>query len=227
MVGQMVGQHDLRGVRIGVPKTWFFDICEPEVAKSVWDAIRTIEELGATCREIDLPHVHLAEPIGRTIVTVEAGSLHEPTMNRLDEYDDGLADRLLLAQFVSALDYARSLRMRHLLQRDFASAFSHVDAIVTPTSPVAAPRLDDLSAEVGDETVAWSNVVTRATYPASVAGLPALSTPTGFTSSQLPIGMQIIAPPLRDELCLRIGQAYEAATCHGSVLPTELVEARS
>jgi aspartyl-tRNA(Asn)/glutamyl-tRNA(Gln) amidotransferase subunit A len=181
-------------VRVGVPRTWLFDVCDPEIATAVDGAVDAIAELGASVVEIELPHVHLAEAIGRTIVTVEAASLREATLDRVGEYDRDLAARHLSAQFVSALDYARSLRLRRLVEQDFAAALERVDVIVTPTSVVVAPPADDLRSGVGARTVAWHDVVARTTYPVSLAGLPALSTPVGFTSAGLPIGAQIVAP---------------------------------
>lgn len=210
---------DLRGVRVGVCEEFFFDVCDPEVAAAIHASVDVMTELGAVPVEIQLPHVHLADAIGRTIVTVEAASLHESTLDRIAEYDDALAERLLAAQFVGALDYARSLRLQRLLGDDFAAAFARVDVVATPTTAVAAPLLDGETVELGDETVAWRQLATRATFPASLAGLPVVSTHAGFTSRQLPVGMQIAAPPFQDELCLRVASAYEAASGHGAPAP--------
>jgi len=205
---------DLRGVRIGIPRTWFWDVCDPEVAAAVHAAAHAISELGAEMLDVDLPHAHLADAIGRTIVSVEAASLHEATLDRIDEYHRGFAERLLAAQFITALDYARSLRLRSLVCHDFADAFARVDAIVTPTSVVAAPRLDSGDSDLGDGVIQWRDVATRSTFPFSLAGLPAVSSCAGFTSRGLPIGLQIAGPAHSDELCLGIAAAHEAASGH-------------
>jgi aspartyl-tRNA(Asn)/glutamyl-tRNA(Gln) amidotransferase subunit A len=210
---------DLRGMRIGIPRNWFWDVCDPEIAAAVHAAAHAMSELGAELLEIDLPHAHLADPIGRTIVSVEAASLHEATLDRIDEYHRGFAERLLAAQFISALDYARSLRLRSLVCHDFDDAFARVDAILTPTSVVAAPRLDSGDSELGEGVVPWREIATRTTFPFSLAGLPAVSTCAGFTSGGLPIGLQIAGPAHADELCLRIAAAHETVSGHQRLAP--------
>jgi aspartyl-tRNA(Asn)/glutamyl-tRNA(Gln) amidotransferase subunit A len=214
-------ERDLRGLRIGIPRNWFFDVCDPEVAAAVHGVAEAMSGLGAETVEIELPHAHLADAIGRTIVTVEAASLHEATLDdRIEEYHGGFAERLLAAQFISALDYVRSLRLRRLVCEDFDAAFAVVDAIVTPTSAVAAPLLADETCDLGDRTVPWRELATRTTFPFSLASLPAVSTHAGLTSRGLPIGVQIAAPSCEDELCLRIAAAYEDSSGHGQAAPT-------
>jgi aspartyl-tRNA(Asn)/glutamyl-tRNA(Gln) amidotransferase subunit A len=204
-------RRDLRGVVVGVPRTWFFERCSDEVADAVERALLTMERLGARIREVELPHAELADTNGRTIVTVEAGSLHEHLLAGLGAaaYPPDFAERLVAARSVPALDYVRALKTRQLLDDDVRSAFRQADVLVTPTSAVVAPRHADLEDPVGREARAWRELATRMTFPMTLAGVPAVSVPA--PASGLPVGIQIAAPAGSDELCLDVAAAYERA----------------
>ena len=96
--------------------------------------------------------------------------------------------------------YKKAQRVRTLIIRDFEEVFREVDVLITPTSPFPAFGLG----EKKDDILAMYLADVFA-VPASLAGVPALSVPTGFTKSKLPIGTQIIGPRLREDLVLRIG----------------------
>jgi aspartyl-tRNA(Asn)/glutamyl-tRNA(Gln) amidotransferase subunit A len=202
---------DLTGLRIGLPDSWFFDRCEPAVTAALDNAVRELEDLGANLAEVNLPHVHLAEAIGRTIVTAEVGYLHRGMDPLLDRYDSSLRARVIAAQTLPAIDYLHALELRQLVSTDFAEAFTCVDVIVTPASVGVAPQVDDLVFQLPSGPEPWTALVTRTSYPASIAGIPALSVPAAMPVGEMPVGMQILAPGGSDELCLAVGCAYEAA----------------
>lgn len=211
--------EDLTGVRIGVPVDWFFAICDPQVEAAARAAIEVLADAGADIVDVALPHAELIEIICWTIMYAEAASLHEITFDRLDDYDTRFAERLVNSQFVSATDYLHALRARSVIQRDFEAALSTVDAIVSPGSPVVAPRLDTMLAEVGDELVSWLDVCARCTMPYNLTGMPALSIPSGLDDRGMPVGISIAARPLDEATCLRVGHAFQLRTRHHLALP--------
>jgi aspartyl-tRNA(Asn)/glutamyl-tRNA(Gln) amidotransferase subunit A len=215
---------DLAGVRVGVPTDWFFAVCDPQVEAAAREAIAVLADAGAEIVEVALPHAHLSEAISWTIIYAEAASLHEITFDRLDEYDTRFAERLVNSQFVTAPDYLRALRARNLVQRDFEAAFEAVDAIVAPGSPVVAPPLDTMLAELGDERVPWLDVCARGTMPYNVTGMPALSIPSGLDDRGLPVGISIAARPLDEATCLRVGHAFQLRTDHHTRVPPLVAE---
>jgi aspartyl-tRNA(Asn)/glutamyl-tRNA(Gln) amidotransferase subunit A len=112
--------------------------------------------------------------------------------------------------------YGKALRVRRKVADDFTAAFTRCDAIVTPTSPVPAFRFGE---RMGDPLQMYlADVLTVAP---NLAGVPALSQACGFTRSGLPIGLQVIGPPLGEEICFRVGGAYEARTDWHTRLPPD------
>jgi len=212
--------HRIEGTRIGVPVNWFFDIVDRQVEAATREAIEVLTSDGARLVEIELPHAYLADAIGFTIMHAEHASLHEDTFGRLEEYSAPMSQQVLAtAQFISALDYLKALRTRYLIQRDFESAFDKVDAIIVPGMMSVAPRLHDMSFEIDGKTYSWAEGVARMTMIFNIAGLPALSVPSGLHESGLPMGIQIAARPLDERTCIRIGHAYQRATSHHTAVP--------
>jgi aspartyl-tRNA(Asn)/glutamyl-tRNA(Gln) amidotransferase subunit A len=206
-----VATAGVEGLRIGI-HPWFSEVAHPDVLAAQRSCLAVLTEAGASVVEVDLPHIALAETICWVIMMAEVASLHAITFDRLDEYDDALAERLVNAHFVTARDYLHGLRARALVQQDFEAAFADVDVIFTPGSPSVAPRFDEMTVDVGGpEPVPWLDVGPRCTMPFNVTGMPALSFPTGF-SAGLPVGGQVAAAPGREDLCLRVVAAYQAAT---------------
>lgn len=205
----------VKGIRLGVPKDWFFELIDPAVESSTSDALAALEEEGAELVEVRLPNAHLSEAIGWTIIYAEAASMHESTLNRLDEYSAPMTQEFFAnAQFVSARDYLKALRTMHVIQSDFQQAFDTVDALVVPGVVATAPRLDDMVFQIDRKPFPWGDVVARLTLIFNIAGLPALAVPSGMTDAGLPVGIQIAAPPLREDTCFRIGHTYQQITSH-------------
>jgi len=210
-----------RGLRIGIPRDWFFDVCDSEIKSSTEAAVRELELAGAHIVEVDLPHAHLSDPttVGWLIIYPECASLHELDNERLNEYGNEFAQLLINAQFVNAIDYLRALRLRHLIQLDFQAAFTKVDAIITPGAAAVAPRFADMLVRIGDKDYDWLEVIPRTTTIFNMTGMPALSIPSGLSSTGLPIGFQIAATPFHDATCLRVGHVYQQLTEHHRARP--------
>jgi aspartyl-tRNA(Asn)/glutamyl-tRNA(Gln) amidotransferase subunit A len=228
--------RSVRGLRLGVPEEYFAAGLDPEVDASVRAAIARLEADGCEVKSVQLPHTRHAVATYYVLATAEASS----NLARYDGVRYGLRvegagssglgalramigatrdagfgqevkRRILLGTFVLSAGYydayyLKAQKVRTLIRRDFAQAFEAVDAIVCPTSPTPAFRLGEKS---GDPLAMYLNDVY--TLPASLAGLPAASVPSAPTAAGLPVGLQIVAPPLREDTVLALASAWEAA----------------
>jgi len=203
---------DLKGVRVGIPKEYFFELAEEEVARAVQEAVRVLENAGARCEEISLPHVKYAPAIRGALIFSEAAAVHEKAMKtRWNDFSADIQAKLSLGTTIRAQEYIQAQRVRRLLERDFLNAFRRVDVLATPTLPIVAPKITEGPAEVkGIDRD--PNTLIPFTFPYNATGLPAISIPCGFSSSGLPIGLQIGGKPFDEETVLKVAHAYEQRT---------------
>ncbi len=209
----------IAGMRIGVPTAWFFERLHPDVRQACDDALEVLVSLGCEVVPVELPGIELAERAGWTIMAAESASYHEGTFDRLDEYDERFAERLVSSQFVTALDYLAAQRYRSVVQESMGRALASVDVLFTPGTPTTAPRLGVMEADLGDEIVPWLEVAARCTFPFNLTGMPALVLPSGLDRHGLPMSIQLAARPFDDLACLRVGHAFQTATEHHRVAP--------
>jgi aspartyl-tRNA(Asn)/glutamyl-tRNA(Gln) amidotransferase subunit A len=211
----------VRGLRLGLPRDFFFDRVEPEIAAAVRAAAQTLAGLGARVEEIPLPHAHLTYAAGATILFAEAAAYHEPWLRaRPAAYGPLVRDRLRVGAALLATDYLKAQRARAALVAETRRLFADVDALLTPTVPVAAPRQDADRIRWPDGTEEDVRGATlRFTRPFNLLGFPAISVPCGFTADDLPIGLQIVAGPFAERTVLQVARAYEAATAWGARHP--------
>jgi aspartyl-tRNA(Asn)/glutamyl-tRNA(Gln) amidotransferase subunit A len=223
---------DLRGIKLGVPVEYVRRGIEPGVAQALQEAISLLESLGAQVQEVSLPHTDYGIPIYYLILTAEASSnlarfdgvrfglSHPPEgvdiierylQTRERGFGDEVKRRIMLGTFALSSGYyeayyLQAQRVRTLLRQDFENAFTQVDALVAPVSPTTAFKI---GAKIADPLQMYlSDIHVVAANP---GGVCSLALPCGF-SAGLPVGMQIIGPPLGEPLILRLGAAYQAAT---------------
>ena len=220
----------LRGLRIGIPREFLeTQGLDPEVERSVRDAIKTLESLGASVKEISLPHSSYAVNAYYLIAPAEASSnlarfdgirygrsspmssdvVGAYELSRSEGLGPEVKRRIMLGTYALSAGYydayyAKAVRVRTLIRRDFDDAFRDVDILAAPTSPTTAFRLgehakDPLSMYLSDIF----------TIPANLAGIPALSLPCGLSRSGLPIGLQLLGPAFSDALLLRVAAVLE------------------
>ena len=200
--------RDIQGVRVGVLRHFYnHDMqADVEMAASIEAAAKQFAALGASVREVST--VPLADYLAcnRTILTSEAFAVHEQWMReRPQDYGALARERLMAGAFVRAADYVNATRLRRKLTDSFHALFAEVDVIITTSSMDPACRIDDPKAV--EYTYARQS---RA--PFNVTGSPALSVPTGFSNSGLPLAMQIVGKPFSEALIYRVAHAYEQAT---------------
>ncbi len=222
---------DLRGLRLGVPKEYFVEGMQAEVATAIKAAIAKLEELGAEVEwEVSLPHTPYALAVYYIIAPSEAsanlarydgvkyGFSYQAdnmweSMEKTRQYGFGaeVKRRIMLGTYALSAGYyeawyLKAQKVRTLIRWEFAQAFERFDALITPTSPTVPFKIGE---RVDDPLQMYLSDV--CTLPINIAGVPAISIPAGFAGS-LPIGMQIIGKPFSEETILKIAYAYEQAT---------------
>jgi aspartyl-tRNA(Asn)/glutamyl-tRNA(Gln) amidotransferase subunit A len=222
---------DVRGLRVGVPRPYFYDGLEPSVAAVVDEALRTLAGLGMELREVALPGVELTFALGRAIQRPEASAYHRQRLREVPElYGDELRRDLELGELFLATDYIHAQRVRAELRTQWLEVMDQLDVLATPTVPVGAPRAAHTPGQEGASSGAVKGTLPHVldvpkgtllhnTYPFSLVGFPALSVPCGFTVDGLPVGLQVIGRPFDEAAVLRAGHAYEAATARHTMRP--------
>jgi aspartyl-tRNA(Asn)/glutamyl-tRNA(Gln) amidotransferase subunit A len=196
---------DVRGMSLGVPKEWFYDDLDPDVAKAVPEAINMLAKIGASTVEVEMPHLS-DEAIRRsTIVPAEAFTYHEEVLSRRPEqFGPVVRGRIEAGMGVTATQYIRALQARQQLMREARLRMAHIDALVTPTT-----RIPSLRVEENEERM---TELIHNTWPVNWMGLSAITVPCGFTSGGLPVSLQIIGKPYDEGAILQIAYAYEHNT---------------
>jgi Asp-tRNA(Asn)/Glu-tRNA(Gln) amidotransferase A subunit family amidase len=196
-------KDDLRGIRLGVPNTFYFEHADPDVVAAVRTAIETMQQLGATVREVDLPHSCYGSSASWTIAYTESFAFHRANFfARSRDYTHAFLHKITGAACLTADERVTAQRLRQVITAEFLAALAEVDAIVTPTTAYAAYPIGGTSPQADIRSL---------TRPVSLTGLPALAVPCGFTSTGLPVSMQLVGRAWEESTLLRIGHAYEQA----------------
>lgn len=206
------------GLRLGVPSTYFFAHVEPEVESAVRAAIRVFAGLGATIEEVRAPAAldDLFE-VYRGVQRPEASTAHMDAdwfPARADRYTPAVRAALERGGAYTAAEYIRAQRAKQAFAAEMATLLQRVDALLTPTLPLVAPRADAVAGPLlvaGREEDA-SLALLRLTFPFDISGQPALTVPCGFSAAGLPIGLQIVGRQFDEATVLRLGHAYQRDT---------------
>jgi aspartyl-tRNA(Asn)/glutamyl-tRNA(Gln) amidotransferase subunit A len=202
----------VRGLRIGVPREYFFDFVEPQVERLVRAAIGLLQTLGAHVEEVSLPHINNAQIAGTVIMSSEAAAYHATWLrDRPADYGADVLQRIRGGLLTSATDYLHSQQLRSLIQQDFRAAFEQVAVVLAPTVPLVAPPIGRTQEPGGPLNLVPRAIGNRTTVPCNLTGMPAASVPCGFADG-LPVGLQIMGPAFAESTVLRVAAAYEAAT---------------
>ncbi|MCX4835146.1 amidase family protein [Streptomyces sp. NBC_01016] len=201
----------LAGLRVGVPRTYYFDHVQPEVEAEVRRAIGQLADLGARLVEIDIPMARYVQATQWGLMVPEATAYHEGTLRTVPElYQADVRTLLEAGELMPAGDYLRAQRSRALMREEWARVLRQVDVVAAPAVPATAVEASQETITWADGTVeAVSDAYVRLSSPANITGIPSLSVPVGHDTAGLPIGMQLLGRPLGERTLLRVGHAYE------------------
>jgi aspartyl-tRNA(Asn)/glutamyl-tRNA(Gln) amidotransferase subunit A len=222
----------IKGMKIGVPKEYFIPGMDAEIEKSVREAIKEFERLGAKIEEVSLPHAKYGLAVYYIIMPSEVSAnlarydgirygysnpkgdnlLEVYLKSRQEGFGEEVRRRIMLGTYSLSAGYydayyLKAQKVRTLVKKDFDEVFKKVDCLLTPTSPVPPFKIGE---KFGDPLTMY--LADIFTVSINVAGVPAISLPCGFTSDNLPIGLQIIGKHFDEETILRVAWNYEQAT---------------
>jgi len=200
----------LKGVRVGVPRAFFYERLAPEVEAAVGAALQLLGSLGAQIRDVQIPEMEDFTLVSRVILLAEASATHRHKL-RTRRADIGPDVAALLDQglFVLATDYLDAQRRRRQFIAHLARLFDQVDVMVTATTPITAPKIGQTTVDIAGHQEDTRLASTRLVRALNLAGVPALSLPCGFDSQGLPIGLQIFGRSFDEASVLKVGHAYE------------------
>ncbi|HSB79430.1 MAG TPA: Asp-tRNA(Asn)/Glu-tRNA(Gln) amidotransferase subunit GatA [Candidatus Methylomirabilis sp.] len=223
---------DIRGLRIGIPTEYFIPGMDPEVEAAIRGAIQVLEGLGGIQESVSLPHTGYAVAAYYLVATAEASSnlgrydgvkygyrtprsehlIDMYMKTRREGFGPEVKRRIMLGTYALSAGYydayyLKALKVRTLIRQDFTRAFERCDVLVTPTSPTAAFKLGEKTAD--PLQMYLSDIFT---ISVNLAGVPGISVNCGFTQAGLPIGLQIIGKPFDEGTILKVAHAYEQAT---------------
>ena len=224
--------REIKGLRLGLPREYLVGGLDPEVKAALDAAVKQFIAMGAEVTEISLPHTEFAIAAYYIIATAEASAnlarfdgirygarvdgsdpIELYSRTRGAGFGAEVKRRIILGTYVLSSGYydayyLRAQKVRTLIRGDFLKAFGQVDAILAPTTPTPAFRLGE---KVDDPLQMYLGDIF--TIACNLAGICGLSLPCGFAESpRLPIGLQLMGPPLGEETILRLAHAYEQST---------------
>lgn len=216
-LSQFQKEISLKGLKIGIPSSYFFDELEEDVLHAIEHAISIFKKLGASTIPIDIEYAKEAVTATRIIIHSEAYSIHQANLESNSE-SYGILSRLgfEIGQYYPAHIYIQAQRLRTVMQDKMQQVFKNVDIILTPTLPQTAIDIEEnmiSKAYVGAAKNALANFV----------GCPAISIPCGFNSDGLPIGLHFMSAPYTEAQLLSIASTYEQCMDWYKEMPNEMI----
>lgn len=206
-------RRSVKGLRIGVPTNYYFDIIDPEVDALVREAIAELRRLGARIVPVQVPAVEHCLDACVVVAWSECANFHRRwLMERPHDYGADTLEYLSGALAYRGTDYVQAQRVRARIRQSFREVFRTVDVLASPTGVITASRIGQTEFKLGRRSVPVLSVMARITCIANLTGEPAVSVPCGFTRAGLPVGLQIHGPKMSDMLVLGVANAYEQAS---------------
>ena len=197
---------DIKGLRVGVPRHFFFsdDEAISKDTLSLADAgIKALQDMGAVVEEVTIPALEHNAAAHQIIILGEACAYHQRNLRRTPEkFGDNVRLRFRAGGLFSSGDYVQAQRLRNVLKREFAEVLQRVDVIASPAMSTPAQRFDNMG-------VLTTSKVPSFTSPYNMTGLPAISVPCGLTPDGLPVGLQIAGKPFDEPTIIQAAYAYQ------------------
>ena len=213
-------EGDITGMRLALPREYFWDEVDGEVAAAVHASARVFADLNAHVDDISLTELDDLQALRArgSLVAVETYlNLKDDLENNLDKFDPIVAARMLDGKDFLAVDYLDIQNGYADLRRRIAASLHAVDALITPTTPIVAAAVEEVDQE--ERYFPTNGLCLRNTMAANLLGLCAISLPCGFTRAGLPIGLQLIGRAFDEGRLLRLAHAYETTMAWGQRHP--------
>lgn len=204
---------DVRGLRIGVPRRYFYDRSQEQVVALVEEALGVLKRLGAEIVEIDIAHIEAAASAALAIYLAEATAYHDDTLDdRAHLYSEQVRTFLELGDQLLAKDYLHAQRYRTLLGQSFLEVFAQVDLVATPGIALTATPIGEPSVQIQGKADSVFSAILRTTEPFDLTGLPAIVVPCGFDNQGMPASLQLAGPAFAEARVLNAAHAFQRAT---------------
>jgi aspartyl-tRNA(Asn)/glutamyl-tRNA(Gln) amidotransferase subunit A len=202
-VGALGG--NVRGLRVGVPRNYFFDEVDTEVVCAFEETLAVLRKLGVEVLDLKIPSFDLARAF-LVILFTEAFAYHEQDLRRHPElYGEVLRERILAGALFTGAEYLQAQRIRFEICAQVAEVMRTIDILAVPTTPKPAPSFQ----VAYDPEVGFPR---NNTLPFNLTGQPSLALPCGFSSNGLPLSLQFSGRPFDEVTVLRLGHAYQRET---------------
>lgn len=205
--------HSLAGLRVGVLRAFGWARVGAEVGAATDAALSDLQRAGVRLRDVAVPSLaHAMEALSATLLPEADRSLRPMLGERIDLV--GIEGRMLLemAKLVSARHYLAAGQVRSRLYAELRAALADVDLLVLPTTPVAAPRVDEQFVALGGGMASVTEVLASLTGPFNLSGLPALALPCGVAADGVPVSLQLVGRPFGEVALLAAGAAWQRET---------------
>jgi aspartyl-tRNA(Asn)/glutamyl-tRNA(Gln) amidotransferase subunit A len=203
----------IKGLKIGVPTTFYVDDLDAEVARVLDETLATLKKEGAEIVKVELPDQRQLTAACQFVLATEAAALHKRWMiERPQDYGAQVLMRLQNGLAIPAVSYLEAMRWRGPALSAYLAAVAGTDAVIAPVAPMPAVTIAESDVGNSPDAEAVIQRITRFTRPINYLGLPSLSLPCGFTKSGLPVGMQIVGRSFDEAMLVRIGAAFQRAT---------------
>ena len=225
-------KKEIKGLKVGVITELLSDGVSPEVKSSIENAIQKYKELGAEIVEVSLPLLKYSIGVYYIIATAEASSnlarfdgvryghrtkdaknlIEMYCKTRAEGFGDEVKRRIMLGTYALSSGYydayyKKAQQVRHLIKNDFDKVFAQADVIICPTCPYTA---FEIGSKVQDPLSMYLTDI--GTITANLGGIPGMSIPCGFDNDGMPIGLEILAPALKEDIMMRAAYNFEQAT---------------
>ena len=213
MAGEEIALDEVSGLRVGIPRSFFFDDLDPELGAAVEGAIEVVRGLVAEVREVELPSAPLASfAVPGLLLPLFARRLDGILARDPDMFQPPTARLLELGSDMSEEDLIQAGHVKAEVEADWERVFAEVDVVVTPTLPGRPAALDTLMLELPSGPASPELAYLRTNAPMNLGGVPALLLPCGELPGGLTTNLTLTAARSRDELVLSLGEAFERAT---------------
>ncbi len=199
----------VREIRVGLPENYYFTQVDPHVRAAVQNAAKRAEALGTRLTPVRVPDIDALNMASLVILLGEAAAVYEPYLERQKEIGADVQALLYQGRLVPATDYVNAQRIRKVLAGEFHALFRTIDCLLTPSTPITAPRIGQRDVAIDGETLDTRMVTTRFARGMNALGYPALSMPCGDSPEGMPIGLQMIARAFEESLLFALGEALE------------------